>query len=852
MKKVTIMLLLIIPLIIVGVTLAASDVISHSVALSVSHLVFYFNDERVDEGQVLSVKADDIGKVRAEVYPTKAANKTVRYYVSEDKRAQIDDSPYKSGVNVDLRFIRGGEIVVSAVSDDGGVNTSAMFYIAQDKADEIDFGIESSQKTDGEYKLTGGESYVTECTVLPLSAVYDTIDYESSAPDIASVSPNGVVTALKNGVAEISAFVSRDGNVEMQKFAVRVSGQKTFTRSQVTAAEKEIDLKAYLTDSLQAEQLKVTQGDAVLNEGILSFKNDTTATVSANGESLQIVFDADNNKLEIKDLQNLPQNIFIGKSIVKLQAECAAAGKKAALSWRSSNSNVAILTEDGYVKALSEGEVTFTATASGMEAAFVTFNVTQGIYSLNLNYNETTDKNSGIKRERVFGSYIISNGNYTENGVKMSVAAVYPTVSAVEDRIVWTSSDASVAQVDANGNVVFVPSDSRELRTVTITASPALQVSKGHPVSAQYTFKVNDGVEVFDTAQLERATNDALSTRRTVVLGANIRLSGNVGRSPYITLGTDLRGNGYLVDGTDVIPQADNDNFMLFVINNDDVIVDNVQLRGTEFTGEVTDLKVTESAGELISLGRRADKEKFFENVVVQNTLFENASVGIFARRAGDLTVSGCVFRNLYKHAVESTTKEYDTRDPEGVTLGNHIVVRDVVVYDCLLLPFMLTSDTRINHHQSTLTFEGDLKVYNWRSLDQINLADVIQTKSSDKIIQAIIKSAGQLITDELNNHPDMAKNVDGKNYYLIVGANAYVKIKSADSETEDYIKDNTTVYLPSDSKYREVQVKASMFTFIGGARCLTLKAEEMDYIGINDTFSAADRDMLPQTEYLR
>lgn len=113
------------------------------------------------------------------------------------------------------------------------------------------------------------------------------------------------------------------------------------------------------------------------------------------------------------------------------------------VNWSSSNNAVATVNNVGVITAVSAGTCTITAT-SGDVTATVTITVKKPVEQVVLNKSDVT-----IKEEETF--------TFT--------CTVVPN-DASEKNVTWTSSDSSIATVDANGTITGVKAG-----TCTITAS---------------------------------------------------------------------------------------------------------------------------------------------------------------------------------------------------------------------------------------------------------------------------------------------------------------------------------------------------------------------------------------------
>ncbi len=187
------------------------------------------------------------------------------------------------------------------------------------------------------------------------------------------------------------------------------------------------------------------------------------------------------NKYSVKTGKTLSLNVIVKPS--------SLANSK--LTWSSSDENIAIVDANGVVKAIKEGTVTITVTSSNGKVAKCTINVTNDdieLQKINLNTNEMTLK--------------VGDSNQI-------IATISPE-NATFGNLTWTSSDESIAKVDANGVVKAIKEG-----TVTITVTS----SNGKKNTCKVIVKPN----TIDVEKIEvNPTNINIENGSTVKISVNI------------------------------------------------------------------------------------------------------------------------------------------------------------------------------------------------------------------------------------------------------------------------------------------------------------------------------------------
>lgn len=281
--------------------------------------------------------------------------------------------------------------------------------VEADAANQKTTSIELNYHT---YVLKPKQTVKLKAVCLPKNAKKRTVKWKTSNKSVATVSSLGKVTAKKKGTAKIMA-VARDG-----------SGRKAVCKIKVT--KKITKIKKI---SLSASAKKAEPGTTVKIKAVLKPAKPTLKT----------------------------------------------------LKWESSDPKTASVDQKGVVKTYTEGTVKITAKAqdgSGKKAVY-TLKIQkkqnaegqdQNRPDQDQNQNtENTPSQSDTKTpEKILVNKITlseSDISLRERHTKQLTAAVFPQ-NAADQRVVWNSSDSSIASVDANGMVTAV----KEGKDVLITA----------------------------------------------------------------------------------------------------------------------------------------------------------------------------------------------------------------------------------------------------------------------------------------------------------------------------------------------------------------------------------------------
>lgn len=297
------------------------------------------------------------------------------------------------------------------------------------------------------------------------------------------ISDTYVVEFSKSGNSYI---IDGSGNVRRDE-----TGDKVASRDGVLIkpASTSINIGSELTLNILANtnDYKVTCSD----ESVLQVKKDlsgnikvTNNTITVKGLKLgkaTIVVETSKEKRAISyitvhqeptsiELSAISELLDISSAIKSLQIKPtiypSTANYKTGIKWTSSNNDIAVVDENGFVTGISNGDVTITATTENGKTA--TWNVTV----------ISTPLSIGLDKENV-------TLDISTNKTYQFKATIYPSTANTDIGLTWSSSDNSVATVNKDGVVTGVKNGTTVITVVTenkkvTSASVTVQTS---PVS---------------------------------------------------------------------------------------------------------------------------------------------------------------------------------------------------------------------------------------------------------------------------------------------------------------------------------------------------------------------------------
>jgi len=381
------------------------------------------------------------------ITPERATDKSVTWKSSNTKVAEVDENGRVTAKGAGYATIQ-----VRTVDSDKTANCRVEILAAPVPSTSVTLDPTS-------LSLYVDETATVKATVLPENTTDKTVTWSSSDPKVATVSKDGVVTAVKVGTATICA-VSADGshancNVEVKSkisgLDLKVSettlyvGQSTTMSATVTPAgasevvwEVSDNSKATLkANGYNCTLTAVSGGEVVVTVRTPKGDIKKTATITilthVSGVSL------DNTSIEIQKGQTRSLN-------AKITPESAT---DKSVTWASDNTSVATVDQNGNVKGVGKGTANISVTTKdGGKTASCKVTVTQPVTGVSLNMTSTAL-------------------DLATNKTAKLIATVAPA-DANNQVVLWSTSNSSVASVDQSGNVTAMGVGSA---TITVTTA---------------------------------------------------------------------------------------------------------------------------------------------------------------------------------------------------------------------------------------------------------------------------------------------------------------------------------------------------------------------------------------------
>ena len=408
----------------------------------------------------LSMTEGESATITATVSPDNATNKQVRWSSSNPEilvsNGKITTS-FKSGAatsTVGGRQVLGNSTITATTEDGGKKATCQITVFAKTIAVT---GISLSENS---LSMAKGDTHTLIATVKPDNATDKTIKWTSSNSSVASVDQNGSVTAIGGGNATISATVgdfsascSIDVTVPIQSISLDktlftlAKGSSialTATVLPADASEKNIHWSSSKPSVATVDQngmvTAIGEGSATITASVGGLSA-TCTVISIVIPVTSITLDKTSLSMEKGTSETLKATVLPNDATDKT------------VQWRSDNTSVATVDQNGQVTAVNSGNTTITASA-GEITATCAVSVFIPVTSISLN---------------------LTNLTLLLGETALLEATISPD-DATEKSVVWLSSNPGVATVDGGrittvdfGSTVIKAEIGNQSATCTVT-----------------------------------------------------------------------------------------------------------------------------------------------------------------------------------------------------------------------------------------------------------------------------------------------------------------------------------------------------------------------------------------------
>ena len=386
------------------------------------------------------------------VAPANATDKSVTWSSSNPAVATVDTTGKVTALS-------SGTTTITATTNNGGYKATCTVTVSP-----VVINVTGITVIPTAYTMNAGEDYFINAVVTPVNATDQGITWSSSNPTIATVNEDGIVTALKAGIATITATTNDGGYkatcvITVNDVGGKVNGITVSPVIKTLAKGETFNITPTVTpeDAADKSVTWTTSDDTIAtvdaNGKVTALKEGTatiTATTNDGGFKAACTVTVSATKIDVTGITVTPTTKTMNEGtdyhLTATVTPDDATDKS--VTWSSSDDTIATVDANGKVTALKEGTATITATTNdgGFTASCII----------------TVIKSEG----RVTGITLTPISKTAHTGEVFFITPTITPVDAVDKSVTWSSSNPSIATVDSNGKVTAL----RE-GVVTITAT---------------------------------------------------------------------------------------------------------------------------------------------------------------------------------------------------------------------------------------------------------------------------------------------------------------------------------------------------------------------------------------------
>ena len=407
----------------------------------------------------------------ATVLPENSTNPSVTWTSSNNNIATV------SGDGV-ITAVSAGEVTITVITEDGGYTSKCNVKVETKEIRVTDIVLSDD---DGKISIIEGETSKLTATVLPFDATNKNVTWNSSNTLIATVSNEGVITAVAPGTADITV-TTIDGNktatckVTVTPKVISATSVLMTPREGTIKVGNTLKLTATVVPSDASNKILIWESTdtaiATVNSGLVTAHKPGNVTIKAISEdgghtgTCEITVLPNTISVEKVTLNETVKTIKIGESLVLRETIEPSNATNKKVTWQSSNTEIANVTESGIVTGLKQGVVTITVTTDdGNKKATCQVTVESDVAPV----------------ISVTGVSLNESSKTIKIGETLTLIQTVTPQNATNKNIIWASSNENVATV-VGGKVTAISEGETTITVITVDgnkkATCAVKVEK--------------------------------------------------------------------------------------------------------------------------------------------------------------------------------------------------------------------------------------------------------------------------------------------------------------------------------------------------------------------------------------
>ena len=316
-------------------------------------------------------------QLKATILPNQASNTKLNWTSDNKSVATVDGN----GV---VTPVKNGECNITATTADG-TNIKGNCNII------VDFKVTSISFSTTSYTITSvNQTPSFRATISPSNAANKSVKWTSSNTKVATVSSSGVIKPVKSGTCKIIATTTDGTNLSASiDITVNIKATKITlhkTKIELTTGKETEKITPSIEPSIANKNVKYTSSD----ESVATVSSDGVVTAVGSGTCRITVAPTDGSKVTAScdvtvDIKTTGMKLdktnytFNKAETIKINPVITPSKASKKLTWKSSNTKVAIVSSDGKVTPVGKGKCKITATTTDGTNLSASCNITSNV-----------------------------------------------------------------------------------------------------------------------------------------------------------------------------------------------------------------------------------------------------------------------------------------------------------------------------------------------------------------------------------------------------------------------------------------------------------------------------------------
>ena len=455
----------------------------------------------------------------SDVFPANAESKQIVYESSDPSVATVNE------VTGYIKALKNGTAIITARTVINDKKVECVVNVGDTNISASNLSLKEKQ-----INLAAGYTSTLSYNISPKNATDIELNFTSSDSSIANVNKNGVITALKEGTAIITAATNNNMLVDQAYVTVYKTGTNTVVNGDIVETQsypKSINIPSDKSVSIGAElqlEADIEPKNAISELSYIS-SNQNVATVTNDGVvralgvgDTDIIAKTVNGNTSVCHLSVGNYSVKLSKIRITTRYSFLQLGQKKKLyvsyeptnasnptiKWVSSNPSVVTVDNAGNIKAMGVGNAQITA--ESVEGTILT-----DVIDIEVGGGSSVVDLKGLSVDRSTRDVYV--------GSTEQITPVFDPANATYKAVTYISSNPSVATVDSSGNVLGIREGQTtvNIKSNRSTASADVVINvKNNPATSVELNSTDVKLKVSETFTLNSTVKPSNASIKTV------------------------------------------------------------------------------------------------------------------------------------------------------------------------------------------------------------------------------------------------------------------------------------------------------------------------------------------------